>query len=125
VGFKVVLLLIVSAALAVSIEFPSFVLSHPNYPNPAHTTLENLKGRSTSSPTLADAISKMSDAKSWDVSKLTFGNIHPFPPSDRFFPQFMLSQPNTDPVGPPPQDSTSQSTSSSSLSDFYLKNPHE
>jgi tetratricopeptide (TPR) repeat protein len=32
VGFKVVLLLIITAAWAVSIEFPSLGLSHPNYP---------------------------------------------------------------------------------------------
>ena len=33
VGLKVFLLLIVSAAWAVSIEFPSLAFSHPNYPN--------------------------------------------------------------------------------------------
>jgi hypothetical protein len=127
VGFKVFLLLFISAAWAVSIEFPSLGLSHPN---PVHLRLEELKGHSISSSALVDAYSKMSGAKSGELSEsmarsgLGLGEIDPFPhrlPSDAKFPSFVLSHPDTNPV----QDSTSHSTSSSNLSEFYLKKPHE
>jgi hypothetical protein len=135
VGFKVVVLLIVSAALAVSIEFPSWGFSHPNYYHP-HMTVDDLKGHSPSYLDAAKAVSKMPRVQSGDSSdskalaeslarsEQLFGDNHPFPnllPSDAKFPPFELSHPDTDPVGPQTQDSTSQSTSSSSLSDFYLK----
>jgi hypothetical protein len=136
VGFKVVVLLIVSAALAVSIEFPSWVFSHPNYSNRARMTVDDLKGHSPSYLDAAKAVSKMPRVQSGDSSdskalaeslarsEQLFGDNHPFPnllPSDAKFPPFELSHPDTDPVGPQTQGSTSQSTSSSSLSDFYLK----
>jgi hypothetical protein len=135
VGLKVVLLLIISAAWAVSIEFPSWGFSHP-YPSSVRMSVDELKGHSPSYLDAAKAVSKMPRAQSGDFSEskaLTesiarseqlFGNTHPFPnllPPDAKFPPFELSHPDTDPVGPQTQGSTSQSTSSSSLSDFYLK----
>jgi hypothetical protein len=137
VGFKVVLLLIVSAALAVSIEFPSWVLSHPRYyPFSTHSmTLEELKSHSATAlveEQIARALAAkpvgLSDSKALAESFAryewpTFDN-HPFPdllPPDAKFPPFELAHPDNGPVGAQSQDSTSQSTSSSSLSDFYLK----
>jgi hypothetical protein len=134
VGFKVVLLLIVSAALAVSIEFPSLVMSHPNYPYRASMTVEELKGHSATAlveeqiaRALAVKPGGFSDpkalAESIAHSEQIFEN-HPFPdllPPDAKFPPFELTRPDNGPVGAQSQDSTSQSTSSSSLSDFYLK----
>lgn len=141
-GFKVFLLLIISAAWVASIEFPSLGFSHPNtYP----THHQDLTSHLTSSSALADAYSKMPVTKSGNLSELSLGNINPFPYVPRsdliespsfVFPSFMssdpntsavlgASHPNTNPVDPQPQDLTSHSKSSPSLSEFYLKKPHE
>ena len=139
VGFKVVLLLkvvvllIVSAALAVSIEFPSFVLSHPRYSSSVHTTVEDLK-RYSATALVDEQIARVlavkpgdyseSKALSESVARSAFANTNPFPdllPPDAKFPPFELTHPDTGPVDVQSQDSGSRSTSSSSLSDFYLK----
>jgi hypothetical protein len=142
VGLKVFLLLIISAAWAVSIEFPSLGFSHPNYPSSVRMSVDDLKGHSAVSIDAANAISKMSAG---DLSERDLGNINLFPYVPRsdliespsfVFPSFMLSDPdtnaahgashpNTNPVDPQPQDLTSHSKSSPSLSEFYLKKPHE
>jgi hypothetical protein len=151
VGFKVFLLLIISAAWAVSIEFPSLALSHPNPVNLQHADL-----RSYVLPSSL-AAAKMSLTKSGDLSEQGLGEINPFPhvpgSGGIAFPSFGfsvglsdpntnavlgLSPPNTNRVDSQPQDLTSHPTSSSnhqdltshstpssSLSEFYLKKPHE
>ena len=133
VGFKVVLLLIISAALAVSIEFPSFVLSHPRYSSSVHTSVEDLK-RYSATALVDEQIARVlavkpgdyseSKALSESVARSAFANTNPFPdllPPDAKFPPFELTHPDTGPVDVQSQDSSSRSTSSSSLSDFNLK----
>jgi hypothetical protein len=121
--------------LAVSIEFPSLVMSHPNYPYRASMTVEELKGPTPSYLKGAKGLSESLRAQSGDFSESKaiaesfarseqiFDN-HPFPdllPPDAKFPPFEQTHPDNGPVGAQSQDSTDQSTSSSSLSDFYLK----
>lgn len=131
-GLRVVLLLIISAALAVSIEFPSFVLSHPHHPS---MTLDELKGHSATAlveeqvaRALAVKPGGVSDSKaiaeSFARSERSIIDHHPFPaflPPDARFPPLELTDPGNGSVGAQSQESTGRSTSSSSLSDFYLK----
>jgi hypothetical protein len=103
--------------------------SHPNTYHPIHH--EDLSSHFPSSLAAANAISKMSAG---DLSERDLGNINLFPYVPRsdlikspsfVFPSFMLSDPDTNAVDPPPQDLTSHSTPSLSLSEFYLNKPHE
>jgi hypothetical protein len=106
VGFKVLLLLIISAAWAVSIEFPSLRLSHPNYPSPTEVRkvpdqLKRLDDEAKALVDAAKAFSMVRSAQSGDLPELnlrpltemidrsTFGDTHPFPnllPSHYKFP---------------------------------------
>jgi hypothetical protein len=155
VGLKVFLLLIVSAAWAVSIEFPSLGFSHPNYPSSVHMSVGDLKSHERYFESAASLAAAMSVTKSEDLSEQGLGEINPFPhvpgSGGIAFPLFGfsvglsdpntnavlgLSPPNTNRVDSQPQDLTSHPTSSSnpqdltshstpSLSEFYLKKPHE
>jgi hypothetical protein len=104
VGFKVILLLLISAAWAVSIEFPSLGLSHPNS-----------LGRMTpiESKDLSDAAKALDAVKPFSIepgalyleppqskaltefiARSTVGDTHPFPdllPPDAKSPQFAFS----------------------------------
>jgi hypothetical protein len=94
-------------------------------------TVDELKGHSATAlvdeqiaRALAAKPGGFSESKAIAESFAQIFDNHPFPdllPPDAKFPPFELTHPDNGPVGAQFQDSTSQSTSSSSLSDFYLK----
>lgn len=135
VRFKVFLLLVISTAWAVSIEYPSLGWTPP-YAGGPHLHLTETKVMLLSQPIplppalgISPLPNDMGEVNSFNDNgrgAAAARALLDVPPSDGIgFPSFALSHPNTNPAGLPPQDLTSHSTSSSTLSEFYLEKPHE